>query len=142
MSRAPENTALQHERALRTRLVKLGAPSNLFGDLYHSLLRSSWVTFIALITLTYTAVNVAFAALYLLGGNCIENARPGSFEDAFFFSVQTLATIGYGKMSPRGSVGHAIMTVEALTGIIGVAIITGLIFAKFSRPTARVVRTR
>src|SRR3954466_2974832 len=70
------------------------------SDIYHFLLNSQWRYLLILLVLAYVAVNCFFALLYRLGGECIENARPGSFSDLFFFSVQTMATIGYGKMSP------------------------------------------
>jgi inward rectifier potassium channel len=77
--------------------------------------------------------------LYLAGGDCISGARPGEFSDAFFFSVQTLATIGYGAMSPRTGYAHLLVTVEAFAGTLFVAVVTGLVFSKFSRPTSRVM---
>ena len=73
------------------------------------------------------------------GGDCIENARPGSFTDVFFFSVQTLGTIGYGKMVPHNVYANVLVTVEVLTGLLGFALATGLFFTKFARPTARVM---
>jgi inward rectifier potassium channel len=69
----------------------------------------------------------------------VTNTRPGSFEDAFFFSVQTMATIGYGGMTPATRFAHVVVTVEAMTGILSAALITGITFAKFARPTARVL---
>jgi len=75
----------------------------------------------------------------MLEPQSIANARPGSFEDAFFFSVQTLATIGYGGMSPASRYGHITVTIEAFFGVLMTALVTGLCFAKFSRPTARVL---
>src|SRR5208337_4984173 len=86
--------------------------------------------------------NAAFALVYVLGGDSIENARPGSFTDAFFFSVQTMATIGFGKMVPRTGLANVLVTLESLVGLLGLAIATGLVFAKFSRPTARVLFSR
>src|SRR5207249_4349124 len=74
--------------------------------------------------------------------DAIENARPGSFADAFFFSVQTMATIGYGRMVPRTFLANTLVTLETLTGLLALAMITGLVFAKFSRPTARVLFSR
>lgn len=69
----------------------------------------------------------------------MENARPGSFLDAFFFSVQTMASIGYGVMHPRTTYAHTVVTIESFIGLLGLAITTGLVFARFSRPTARVL---
>lgn len=108
-------------------------------DAYHHLLSLEWRWLIAYIATLYIAVNSLFALAYLLLGNAIENARPGSFEDAFFFSVQTMATIGYGKLVPSGFAGNALVTIESLMGMLGVAVLTGLLFAKFSRPTSRVM---
>ncbi len=142
VKKQPENTSRNRELAIAKTLVKIGMPRNPFGDFYYRFLQASWSSLMLMLSLIYLVINVIFAELYLLNGNCIENARPGSFEDAFFFSVQTLATIGYGKMLPQGTVGNILMTVEAFAGIVGVAIITGLIFAKFSRPTSRVIFSR
>lgn len=83
-------------------------------------------------------INTLFALLYLLAGNTISDARPGSFSDAFFFSVQTFSTIGYGTMSPKGLSTNILVTIESFVGMVSVAMGTGLIFAKFSRPSARV----
>jgi inward rectifier potassium channel len=107
----------------------------LFTDFYHHLLTSSWPALLLQILVAFIAINVLFALGYFLDGG-IENAH--SFSDLYFFSVQTIATIGYGKMSPVSIVSQILMSVEALTGLINFALITGLIFAKFSRPTARV----
>ncbi|NJK69382.1 MAG: ATP-sensitive inward rectifier potassium channel 10 [Microcoleus sp. CSU_2_2] len=123
-------------------VVRLGLPRLHFADLYHSLLTLSWPRFLILIWLSYTVTNSLFALAYLAGGDCIANARPGSFNDAFFFSVQTMATIGYGAMYPRTDYANTIVSIQALFGLWGVAMITGLAFARFSRPTARVIFSR
>jgi inward rectifier potassium channel len=111
-------------------------------DLYHLLLTMSWPAFLGLMWVLYAISNALFALAYLAGGNCIQNARPGSFQDAFFFSVQTMATIGYGGMSPATDYANWVVTVEAMVGLLGVAMVTGLAFARFSRPTARVLFSR
>ncbi len=111
-------------------------------DLYHSLLTASWPKLFVLVVLAYAAVNAAFALAYLALGDGIENARHGSFGDAFFFSVQTLATIGYGTMAPRTIAANVLVSAEALLGLLGLALVTGLTFAKFSRPTSRVLFSR
>jgi inward rectifier potassium channel len=108
-------------------------------DTYHRLLNLEWRWLIAYITLVYLAVNALFALVYLALGDGIENARHGSFQDAFFFSVQTMATIGYGKMVPSGLWGNLMVTLESVLGMATVAVLTGLLFAKFSRPTSQVV---
>jgi inward rectifier potassium channel len=114
-----------------------GAPTGAFEDLYHFLVTSSWPALVALIAATFTVANLGFALGYYLDGG-IENARPGSFTDAFFFSVQTMATIGYGKMVPISMFTNILVSIEALSGLVALALMTGLVFAKFSRPTARV----
>ena len=88
--------------------------------------------------LFYVLINTFFAIAYLIGGDCIENATAGSFGDAFFFSVQTLASIGYGSMYPTTAYADILVTTEALVGTVGIALMTGLAFTKFSQPTARV----
>ncbi len=120
-------------------VVRLGWRRNYFGDLYHFLLKSSWSKLLFGIPVLFFILNGLFALLYLLGGPCIENARPGSFLDHFFFSVQTMATIGYGKMVPLTTYANLLMTVETLVGVVGMALMTGIMFAKFSRPTARIL---
>jgi inward rectifier potassium channel len=111
------------------------------GDLYHLLLVSSWLRLLAVLVLAAVAANALFAVAYLLVGG-VENARPGSFADAFFFSVQTMATIGYGRMVPQSLAANVLVSVEALSGLLGFAMVTGIVFAKFSRPTARVLFSR
>jgi inward rectifier potassium channel len=108
-----------------------------FADLYHHLLTSSWPLLLAQISAAFFAINALFAVGYYLDEG-IANARPGSFGDVFFFSVETMATIGYGRMAPVTLLAHILMSFEALIGMIGLAVTTGLIFAKFSRPSARV----
>jgi inward rectifier potassium channel len=91
-----------------------------------------WQGFVAINIALYTAANALFACVYLLGGyllgeeNTILNARPGSFSDAFFFSVQTSASIGYGVMSPGTTFGHLVVTLEAILSLTCIAVLTGL----------------
>ena len=106
-----------------------------FTDFYHHMLTSSWPLLLLQIAGAFALANCAFAIAYYADGG-IENAH--SFGDVFFFSVETMATVGYGKMAPASVVSHLLMSIEALGGLIGFALVTGLIFAKFSRPTARV----
>jgi inward rectifier potassium channel len=123
-------------------VVAIGLRRQPGKDLYHYLLTASWSKLFVLVLVGYVGSNAMFAAGYLLEGDVIENARPGSFLDAFFFSVQTMATIGYGKMAPRTTLANALVAAEALVGMLGLAVVTGLVFAKFSRPTARVLFSR
>jgi len=123
-------------------VVSIGLRIAPLRDIYHSLLTTSWAQFFVLVLLAYLGANLVFAFGYLAVGDGIEEARPGNFSDAFFFSVQTMATIGYGKMAPRGLAANLLVTLEALIGLLGLALVTGLVFAKFSRPTARVIFSR
>ncbi len=109
------------------------------GDFYHWLLIIPWTQFILLISLFYLALNVIFANAYLTTVDGIANAEPGSFSDAFFFSVQTMSTIGYGAMYPQTFYAQVLVTIEVLVGLILVATGTGLIFVRFSQPTARII---
>jgi len=122
----------------RSNLIKVGLSRAPFSDLYHFWLASSWRRVFAVVITLYLIINTLFAAAYATIGG-IENARPGSFTDAFFFSVETIATIGYGKMAPVSMAAHLLVTFESFCGITGVALTTGLMFAKFARPTARVL---
>ncbi len=122
--------------------LKLGVPARpLTDDLYHYVMTSPWWGVFALILAIYLGANAVFALFYMLAGG-IENARPGNFEDAYFFSVQTMATIGYGRMVPLSTAANAAVAVEALFGLVALAFATGLMFAKFSQPRARVVFSR
>jgi inward rectifier potassium channel len=108
-------------------------------DIYHHVLSRSWTTLILLIALAFLGANAFFAIFYWAQPGSVSNARPGSFEDAFYFSVQTMATIGYGGMAPVTRYAHVVVTLEALTSVISIALITGITFSKFARPTARVL---
>ena len=123
-------------------VVRLGQRSRGFRDIYHRLLTVKWPAFLAVMATTYIGANLFFAVLYLVGGDDIAHARAGSYADAFFFSVQTMATIGYGVMYPQTLYGNVLMTIESLLGMIGIAIGAGLVFARVSRPTARVLFSR
>ncbi len=111
-------------------------------DLYYRLLTIGWSGFFAGIATAYVTFNLVFAGLYLLETGSIANARPGSFADAFFFSVQTMATVGFGDMRPATFYANMLVTIEVLLGLTGFALATGLIFTRFSRPIARVMFSR
>jgi inward rectifier potassium channel len=108
-------------------------------DHYHHLLTVRWPFFFAIIASAYLVANALFALAYVACGDVIMNARPGSFTDAFFFSVQTMATIGYGHFIPIGPLANALVTLEALCGMLGLAVAASLIYARFTRPTAGVL---
>ena len=117
--------------------VKLNAQKFDLRDTYHLILTLSWPGFAGLVFGIYLLINVVFAWLYMLEAHAIAEMAPGSFSDAFFFSVETLATVGYGHMYPETFYGHLITMLEIMVGMFGLAVITGLIFVRFSRPTAR-----
>ncbi|WP_216291662.1 ion channel [Polynucleobacter sp. 15G-AUS-farblos] len=134
-NRRPARINLEEYRASLSR-SELARPENNF---YHWLLGTSWTSFLLLVVFVYLGTNLLFAFGYLAcGEGAITNAEPGSLLDAFFFSVQTMATIGYGRMTPVGSWPNAIVTFEAFFGIVYSALTTGLAFARFTRPTAGV----
>lgn len=123
-------------------IVRVGLHRGISQDPYHRLLTLNWWQFILLASAVYVLANMLFAGLYLLQPGSIVGARPGSALDAFFFSVETFATLGYGVLSPSTAYANWIMTLETLTGIMLVALTTGVLFARVSRPTARVLFSR
>lgn len=108
-------------------------------DIYHFVLTRSWTQFFLLVALGFVVINAMFALVYMSQPGSVQNARPHSFEDHFFFSVHTLATIGYGSMAPQTRFANFVVTFQAFLGMIMVALMTGMTFAKFARPTARVL---
>jgi len=135
----PRTNRIIPRDGIRTRVKRSGIKKFSSRDIYIHTLNASWPKLIALMTVLYILLNAIFANLYLLVPNSIENARAGSFTDAFFFSVQTMATIGYGKLVPLDTFANIMVTIEALIGLGGLAVATGILFAKLSKPTARVL---
>ena len=123
----------------KTQFSKIGLPRYDWHDIYHLTLTLSWPVFLAVIGAIFLGVNALFALAYLVDVNGIENARPGSFGDAFFFSVETMATVGYGIMSPKSLYSHIVSMTEIMVGMLGFAVATGLMFARFSRPRSRIL---
>src|SRR5512133_3762805 len=119
----------------------IGVPAAGLRDLYHWLLRVPWWGALGAIVAAYLLLNALFALAYLAVGG-IAGAAPRSFLDAFFFSVETMGTIGYGSMYPATRAANAVMVVESLVGIVVVALATGLVFVRFSLARARVVFSR
>jgi inward rectifier potassium channel len=126
-------------RAGRTEFLKINAAVGGWRDSYHWVLSLSWPRFALFLAGSYVVINLFFAALYVVRPNCIADLEPGSFPLAFFFSVETLATVGYGHNYPATLYGHVVVTIEIFLGMIWLAVITGLIFVRFARPTARIV---
>jgi inward rectifier potassium channel len=108
-------------------------------DPYHLAVALTWPQFLAALLALYLSVNVFFATLFWLVPGSVANARPDSFSDAFFFSIETLATVGYGKMYPATLHGHMIASIEIVCGLAFTAILTGLTFVRFSRPRAKLI---
>jgi inward rectifier potassium channel len=134
-------------KAVRVRIggtdaVKLGLSRYNWRDPYYAVLTVSWAGFFVLILAFYILANLGFALLYLLDPHSVDGARPGAFFDAFFFSVETLATVGYGKLTPGDLYGHLLSSLEMVFGLVLAAMITGLAFARFSRPRARLMFSR
>ncbi len=130
-------------RAGKLEFLKLNAARWDKRDTYYWLLTLTWPRFALFLSGAYVGVNLLFALLFTLGGSeAIAEMRGGSFVDAFFFSVETLATIGYGHMYPVSFYGHLVVTAEVIVGMFGMAVVTGLIFVRFSRPTASLEFTR
>ena len=118
---------------------KRGAVRFDWRDPYHIAVGLSWPRFLVLMIGLDLALNAGFAALYWAVPGCLANARPGSFADAFFFSLETLATVGYGVMAPVTLWGHAVASAEILAGMMFTALATGLTFVRFSRPRAKIL---
>jgi inward rectifier potassium channel len=116
-------------------------------NLYHTLISMSWKTFTTLTLLLYFLSNVVFGLLYAsLGAESLVDSSTTPTENlllrGFFFSVQTFATIGYGTIHPVGVVPNLLVTIESYYSMIMTALITGIVFARFARPTARVIFSR
>jgi inward rectifier potassium channel len=119
----------------------VGAQTAWFRDAHHAFLRMSWWMGLLVLIAFFLLTNVLFAFAYAyLGG--VANARAGSVIDGFYFSVQTMATIGYGYMYPQSTAAHALVVTEAVLGLLLTALCAGLVFAKFSQPTGRIAFSR
>src|SRR5262249_13217854 len=138
-SSAPPTTTAGFSSSSTPRIHTIGIERSPQKDMYHYVLKLNWPAFFGLVSIVFIFANLVLASAYLTRPGSIANARPGSFEDAFYFSVQTIATIGYGGMHPATRYAHLLVVFEALTGILGIAVITGLTFTRFSRPSARVL---
>ncbi len=119
----------------------VGAPRAPLRDFYHALMRLSWLRTLGVIAAGFLALNALFACGYLWVGG-VANAKAHSWLDAFFFSVQTMGTIGYGAMWPASRAANALVVAEAVCSLVVTALATGLVFAKFSLPTARIMFSR
>jgi inward rectifier potassium channel len=126
--------------ASQTGVVIVGDRPKPIHDLYHLWLRTTWPRAIALIAVWYLLVNALFALVYMKVGG-VANSR-GDFFDSLFFSIETMGTIGYGEMTPATRAAHAVVMLESVTSLLLTALATGLVFAKFSLPMARLAFSR
>jgi len=117
----------------------LGLSQGFWTDLYHRAMTVHWPVFFGSAAVLFVTLNAVFGFLYWLGHEPIANAEGNGPLAFFYFSIETLATVGYGDMHPQTDYGHLIATVEIFTGMSFLAVMTGLIFARFSRPRARFV---
>jgi inward rectifier potassium channel len=135
------------ERASKARVVRLGGREiiteglhlSFWADISHRCMTASWPSFIAGAVLVFIVFNAVFAAFYWIGNQPIANVPGGAYIDYIYFSIETLSTAGYGDMHPQTHYGHFVAAVELFTGIFSMSLMTGLIFARFSRPNARLL---
>ena len=123
-------------------VITQGITRPVLQDLYHYFMTISWPQVFGTIAVLFLAFDVLFGCLYALVPGCIANLNPPGFVGAFFFSVETLATVGYGDMHPQTLYGHVVAMIEIFIGLMMLALITGLMFARFSRPRARFLFAR
>ena len=135
---------------LKSKLIRLGGREVLsrglagafWSDFYYRAMAVTWPGFFAGAAGIFLTLNGVFAFLYSLGKDPVANTTPGRFLDLVYFSIETLATVGYGDMHPQTDYGHVVATVEIFTGMSFLAVMTGLVFARFSRPRARLIFAR
>ena len=125
----------------RTEVRYLGGSRDGWRDVYHYLLTIPLPAFLAAMAGIYVVINLVFATVYELVGG-VSNLPRGDFLQAFFFSVETISTVGYGDMAPTSVPARLVMAAEAFVGLFNLAIMTGLLFNRISRPTARVMFSR
>jgi inward rectifier potassium channel len=137
--RTPNEPKSQFIKIGNREIETRGLAGGFWSDLYYRSMTVSWPGFFASAALIFIILNSAFALIYSLGDRPIANAAPDRFLDLLYFSMETLATVGYGDMHPQTDYGHLVATVEIFTGMSFLAVMTGLVFARFSRPRARFV---
>ena len=122
------------------RLVRTyGLPRRPWQDLYHLMMTMSWPKLFVSYAGFFVLFNLIFATVYQAQPADVANLNPGGYWGRFFFSVETLATVGYGDMHPQTVYAHVVASIEIFTGMMSLALITGMMFARFSRPTARIL---
>lgn len=138
------------ERKSKSRTIRLGGREviaeglrlSFWADISHRCMTVSWPAFIAGAAFVFVSFNAVFASFYWLGDQPISNVPGGSYIQYLYFSIETLSTAGYGDMHPQTHYGHFVAAVELFTGIFSISLMTGLIFARFARPTARLLFAR
>jgi inward rectifier potassium channel len=123
-------------------VITRGIARAVLQDLYHYFMTVSWPQVFGTIVAFFLIFDLLFGCLYDLVPGCIANLNPPGFLGAFFFSVETLATVGYGDMHPNNLYGHVMAMIEIFVGLLMLALITGIMFARFSRPRARFLFAR
>jgi inward rectifier potassium channel len=118
-------------------IITHGIAPAVLQDLYHYFMTVGWLQLFGTIAAFFLIFDTLFGFLYFLVPGCIANLSPPGFAGAFFFSVETLATVGYGDMHPQTLYGHIVSMFEIFVGLMSLALITGIMFARFSRPKAR-----
>jgi inward rectifier potassium channel len=126
----------------RREVITEGIVTPIFHDLFHHFMTVSWPRLFATLAAFFFGFDLLFGFLYYLNPGCIANLNPPGFAGDFFFSVETLATVGYGEMHPETFYGHLVAMIEIFVGLMSLALITGLMFARFSRPQARFLFTK
>ena len=139
---APRPVGLRRIRFGAREVFTQGIERAVLQDLYHHFMTVSWPQLFGTIAAFFLVFDVLFGWLYHLVPGCIANLNPPGFAGAFFFSVETLATVGYGDMHPQTLYGHVVAMTEIFVGLMMLALITGMMFARFSRPTARFLFAR
>jgi inward rectifier potassium channel len=146
----PSYSRKAQRKPVGRRIVKLGnrevvtegIVTPIFNDLFHHFMTVSWPRLFTTLGAFFLTFDLLFGFLYYLVPGCIANLNPPGFAGDFFFSVETLATVGYGDMHPATFYGHLIAMIEIFVGLMSLALITGLMFARFSRPRARFLFTK
>lgn len=121
------------------KIEKVGVSEFDLSDPYHLALTLTWPQFFLGLLVVYLAINMVFAVLYFAAPGTVTNLEPGSLLGAFFFSIETLATVGYGNMAPVTLYSHVVSTVEIFVGMLLTATMTGLVFVRFSKPRAKII---
>ena len=135
--KAARTVGLRRIKVGQREILTQGLAPAVFQDLFHYFMTVTWPQAFGTIAAFFLVFDLLFGCLYYFAPGCIANLNPPGFFGAFFFSVETLATVGYGEMHPQTLYGHAVAMIEIFVGLMMLALITGLMFARFSRPRAR-----